>query len=76
MNVLSRAQQLHQHRNGSTHISYNVAVEVDLHTIIEEELHAQIADLHQSACMCGLNFLSTCREDKNQDNEKNKIRIV
>jgi hypothetical protein len=29
-------------------ISYNVAVDVDLSTIIEEELHAQIENLHQT----------------------------
>lgn len=38
----------HAHRDGITNISYNVAVEVDLSTIIEEELHAQIEDLHHT----------------------------
>jgi hypothetical protein len=32
--------------NGQVSISYNVAVEVSLRTIIEEELHVQIPDLH------------------------------
>jgi hypothetical protein len=34
--------------DGRTIISYNVAVNVNLHTIVEEELHGQIQDLHNT----------------------------
>lgn len=36
----------HSHRDKAEHISYNVAVDVDLRTIVEEELHAQVPNLH------------------------------
>lgn len=36
----------HGHKDKKHSISYNVAVAVDLRTIVEEELHAQIPNLH------------------------------
>ena len=36
----------HIQQNGRHIISYNVAVDVGLRTIVEEELHAQVANLH------------------------------
>ena len=38
----------HGHVDKKHIISYNVAVDVDLRTIVEEELHAQIANLHET----------------------------
>lgn len=38
----------HSHRDKDEFISYNVAVDVDIRTIVEEELHAQIPDLHDN----------------------------
>lgn len=39
----------HRTPDGKTSISYNVAVNVDLNTIVEEELHGQIPNLHDTS---------------------------
>lgn len=38
----------HSHGDTKDAISYNVAVDVDLRTIVEEELHGQIPNLHET----------------------------
>jgi len=44
----------HWQRDREHHISYNVAVEVNLRTIIEEELHGQIEGLHDTTTVSNI----------------------
>lgn len=47
---------------GRTIVSYNVAVNVNLHTIVEEELHGQIPNLHDT-----LNTQDTVKKIENEN---------
>jgi len=67
----------HSHGDKKHVISYNVAVDVDLRTIVEEELHAQIPNLHGTVTVAEVvKSIEEKRLDLKKEIEANLNRIL
>lgn len=67
----------HNEENKKHVISYNVAVNVDLRTIVEEELHAQIPNLHETVTVAEVvGNIEEKKPDLKKEIEANLNRIL